>query len=128
MTLSVVLFGWLAIGSLMMMIAWGRVLKHFDASTGSRLWSKEWMIAAALTLHAGVMVTACAYRIGDFYISGAVIPGGVPVLFEAILTGLFVSKAMLVWAGATKETERRVGWPWWAFLVAIALWAGMVLL
>lgn len=120
------LFGVLTIASAIMFVAWGRAAgdlrRGFDRPWWKLIWCKAYMLAAALTLHAGVMVSSAGYRAHDL-MRGFEVAGSDADFLALNLSGLAVSKFAFVWAGSIDEAVEHVRWPWWAFLYSLILWA-----
>lgn len=124
--MSLIAFGWLAIGSLFMLVSWGYVAIQFWRDPAEHnVWSRRLWISTSLTLHAAVMLISTVYRLVDLWNDPHALDGPSQALFLGILLSLAASKGGLVWAGSIDPEKHRVRWPWWAYLFSLLVWWGI---
>lgn len=123
-TTALWLYGFICLASIIMVLAWGHAaiaIGHNRHWVDLR-WSKPFIIAGGLTIHALAMAAACAYRAYDLLAHSLVELGSAMWLQVLFLATLGFSKAMFVWAGSLRETTRALRWPWWVFLALVGVW------
>lgn len=86
----------------------------------SLVWSKSFLVAGGLALHAIALFFATGYRVVMLYRNpSADIVGEEPYIFAFFLLMILLSKVVLIWAASTDELRKKIRWPWVAYVGAM---------